>query len=457
LGAVDDNFVENKARLRELQRSLRERERILARLEALVSGGLNEAASLLSESRNVGLLAEDVSPESWDAAIEALRAALNTSPEEQLIRYEESTDQAELRSLNDERTSLRQQLSRAQDELDAMRALLADEGGFTHEAREQVSRLRSLNLFRNSAEPHCPLCEQPTNNLPSSELLELEITRVSEQLEGVTRHTPGLEALILQHEERINATKQLLQENRTALEALRRIDDQLTQLRDSAARRAYVLGRISLFLETLPQISDNSELRTEIAELQREIEQLEATLSDENIQERLDSIISFISRDLTMWAERLELEHRGNPFRLDLRYLQVVADTNNGPIRMDSMGSGANWVGCHLIAHLALHLWFVQKSRPVPRFLFLDQPSQVYYPAERNVESSLIDLEDEDRAAVIRMFELVRDVVSELHPDFQVIITEHADIAEDWYQEAVIERWRNGNALIPAEWIPSET
>jgi hypothetical protein len=74
--------------------------------------------------------------------------------------------------------------------------------------------------------------------------------------------------------------------------------------RDSAARRAYVLGRISLFLETLPQISDNSELRTEIAELQHEIEQLEANLSDENIQERLDSILSFISRDLTRWVER---------------------------------------------------------------------------------------------------------------------------------------------------------
>jgi hypothetical protein len=217
LGAVDDNYVSEKARLRDRKRSLRDLERTLARLKALASGGLNEAAGLLAEGRDVGLLAQDVLPESWDAAIEVLVAAINASPEEQLIRYEESTDQAELMRLNDERTSLRQQLTREQDELNAMRALLADESSFAREAREQVSRLRSLNLFRNSAEPHCPLCEQPTNNLPSSELLELEITRVSEQLEGVTRHTPGLEALILQHEERINATKQLLQAGRTHL------------------------------------------------------------------------------------------------------------------------------------------------------------------------------------------------------------------------------------------------
>lgn len=456
LGAVDDNFVAGKARLRELRRSLRDRDRTLARLETLESTGLSEAAALLAEGRDAGLLAQDEAPESLGAAVVALRIAVNASPEEQLIRYEESTDQAELLRLNDARASLRHQLAHYQDALEAMRALLSDENGFARETREQVSRLTSLRLFANSEEPCCPLCDQPTVNLPSSGTLELEMQRASEQLERVTRHTPGLEALIIQQEQRINGTKRLLHENRTALEALGRADDRLTQLRDNASRRAYVLGRISLFLETLPQVADYSELRAKISELRREIDQLESDLSDENMQGRLDSILSYISRDLTEWAERLELEHRGNPFRLDLRYLQIVVDTDNGPIRMDSMGSGANWVGCHLIAHLALHSWFVRKSRPVPRFLFLDQPSQVYFPAEQDIESSLTDLNDEDRLAVLQMFELIRDVVNGLSPNFQVIITEHADIAEDWFQEAVVERWRNGNALIPTEWLRGE-
>lgn len=62
-------------------------------------------------------------------------------------------------------------------------------------------------------------------------------------------------------------------------------------------------------------------------------------------------------------------------------------------------------------------------------------------------------LEDADRLAVIRLFELIRDVVAELCPGLQVIITEHADVTESWYQSAVIERWRNGAALIPPEWL----
>lgn len=89
----------------------------------------------------------------------------------------------------------------------------------------------------------------------------------------------------------------------------------------------------------------------------------------------------------------------------------------------------------------------------MPRFLFLDQPSQVYFPAERDVSGSMAVLDDEDRVAVIRMFELIRDVVADLSPGLQVIITEHADVTEGWYQAAVVERWRNGVALIPADWL----
>jgi hypothetical protein len=452
LGAVENDFVSSKARLKELKSSLRDRERTLARLESLASGRLGEVAGLLTEAYSIGLLDQNVALESWDEAIDMLRTAINLSLEEQIIRYEESIDQAEFIRLNEVRSSLRQQLVREQYELNAMRELLVNESGFTQESREQVSRLRSLNLLRDFSEPHCPLCDQPTNHLPSPDLLQREINRVSEQLEGVARQAPGLEALILQQEEQINITKQLLHENRIAREALQRMDEQLNQLRDDSVRRAYVIGRISLFLENLPQISDNSELHSEIAQLQDEIEQMEANLSDENMQERLNHILSLISRDLTEWSHRLQLEHQGNPFRLDLRHLQIVADTSNEIVPMRRMGSGSNWLGCHLIAHLALHKWFMQQSRPVPRFLFLDQPSQVYYPSDREVASSLANLEDTDRTKVTRMFELIRDVVRELHPGFQVIITEHADLSEDWYQEAVVERWRNGNALIPIEW-----
>jgi len=113
-------------------------------------------------------------------------------------------------------------------------------------------------------------------------------------------------------------------------------------------------------------------------------------------------------------------------------------------------------VGYHLIAHLALHLWFAERKRPVPRFLFLDQPSQVYFPAEKDVDGSMALVSEDDRLAVSRMLKLVFEVVARAStgglPGMQVIVTEHADINEPWFRDAVAERWRQGKKLVPDDW-----
>jgi hypothetical protein len=109
---------------------------------------------------------------------------------------------------------------------------------------------------------------------------------------------------------------------------------------------------------------------TKISQVREQIRVLEAELSDDAVQERLESVLSILSRSMSEWAQTLALEHSEYPLRLDLKRLTVVADTADGPIPMDRMGSGENWVGYHLIAHLALHRWFVTKDRPVTRFLF---------------------------------------------------------------------------------------
>jgi hypothetical protein len=99
-----------------------------------------------------------------------------------------------------------------------------------------------------------------------------------------------------------------------------------------------------------------------------------------------------------------------------------------------------------------LHCCFAEQGRPVPRFLFQDQPSQVYFPPERDVDGSLNALQSEDRAALQRMFKLIFDVVADKQPHLKVIITEHADLMEPWYQAAVVERWSGGRKLVPDEW-----
>ena len=75
------------------------------------------------------------------------------------------------------------------------------------------------------------------------------------------------------------------------------------------------------------------------------------------------------------------LEH-GEGACLDTNRLTVVADTAQGPAPLWRIGNAENWIGAHLVTHLALHRYFVRNNRPVPRLLMLDQPTQAYYPSE---------------------------------------------------------------------------
>lgn len=73
---------------------------------------------------------------------------------------------------------------------------------------------------------------------------------------------------------------------------------------------------------------------------------------DDATQERLLTALNLVGRDVTAFVTELGLEHGANPLRLDVRHLTVVADTDDGPLALAQMGSGENWVGYHVAAHL---------------------------------------------------------------------------------------------------------
>ncbi|MFI5825385.1 DUF3732 domain-containing protein [Streptomyces rishiriensis] len=172
-------------------------------------------------------------------------------------------------------------------------------------------------------------------------------------------------------------------------------------------------------------------------------------------QDRLDHALNYISTDMTAYAQGLNLEHSARSIRLDVRKLTVLADSDDGIVPLLRIGSGENWVGYHLVAHLALHRYFTLHQRPVPRMLLLDQVTQPFYPSEVAKDSGNPDLirSDADRNTVRGMFELMYRFTNDLAPHFQLIVSDHANLPDQWYQDCVRYNWRNGEALIPQDWI----
>jgi len=451
LGAVDDDHVRKQGELRRLREQLRAVDRRLAELAALRGDGVTRADALLSQARDAGLTQEVTS--TWAGAVAALRAVQNTPLARVDVRL---PDGAEFSRLSTERAELLQTQRRIRADIDAARAFSKDEKGFSHEAKEQKARLTTIGIFEGREPGHtCPLCEQglPKENAPPQVVsMQGALTDVTSRMESVARVEPHIENAISALEVRLQDMQQSITRNRTQMEAVRTANASLSEAHGDSAKKAHVLGRVSLYLESMPDVPDTKELEGQAESLRAKCKQLEEELSDERVQEQLASIASLLSEKLTKWARELGLEHSEFPMRLDLKKLTLVADTVDGAIPMSRIGSGENGVGFHLIAHLALHQWFVQRSRPVPRFIFFDQPSQVYFPADKDVDGSMGLVPDEDRQRVRQMFELIFRAVEEVSPGLQVILIEHADLNEEWFRNSIVERWRGGKKLVPDDW-----
>jgi len=452
LGAVDDEYVRKREELRRLRDQLRTVERQLAELNAIRGDGVGKASALLAQARDVGL--SEIVTESWQETITALRQAAMVN----LGLIGEMPNSGEYGRLSDERSELLNEQRRLKDELDAVRSFERDANGYSREASEQHSRLVSIGMFDDVAPGHsCPLCAQVLpegDRQPQLAELRGELQSVASRLDTVVQNTPRIERAASEIAGRLDRTRAALIANRQQLEAVRATNEPLRLAHDEITRRALVQGRMSLYLESVPELPDTSALERRAEDIRLAYAALEGDLSDEVVTEHMTSIGAILSRRMSAGAQHLMLEHSAFPLRLDTKRLTLVADTENGPVPMSRMGSGENWVGYHLIAHLALHGWFTHRDRPVPRFLFLDQPSQVYFPPEREVaaEMSVNDLSEDDRSAVKRMFQYVFSTVQSISPCFQVIVTEHADIDEEWFQTAVSERWRGGMKLVPEDW-----
>lgn len=454
LGAIREDRLALEQELTRARRELRRAELLLREGEAVAGRGITKATGLFEEARQVGLLPHDqIAPIEIGDLRTALSELVNWTPSQATFP---STDR--LTQLQEERLQLQNELDSQTDAVRAAQSFASEAEGYASESEEQELRLQAIGLFDTSGHDAgtCPVCNSSLETpVPNATAITQSLEQLRSNLEFTTRDRPRLRGYIEGLETKREELRQRIREKTEDIESIHREDESAKKIRELNIRRGWVVGRISLWLESVSQIDETAHLRLEVEAKRSEVQALEQELADEEKQQRLASALNRVGAQISVWANRLQLEHSGNPVRLDLSRLTVVVDREDRPIPLDRMGSGENWVGYHLITYLALQKYFIEQSRPVPRFLFLDQPSQVYYPADRDetLQGSLETIRDDDRAAVARMYDLILDVVADLSPQFQVIITDHADLTDARFKLVVVERWRHGQALVPTTWI----
>jgi hypothetical protein len=447
LGVVNEENLALESERTRLRRELTIEKRRLDESLSLRGGGASRAISLFSESKEVGLLPKDevVDFDDYDAVKSVLESVDTWQP-----APVDTVGMDRLSYLQSELSDCESELQNLNIEIDEAKLFSGASNSFEDAAKHQVIRLSSIGLFEqiDFTPNHCPFCssEFGENQIPNVESVKTAITNLNKEIEGIEKERPKIREYLDILEEKRQGLREKIQSIRFAIDGVYEQNQSAKRHQDLTARRARVVGRISLWLESI-NVSDNYEGKQEtIRRLENRLDELDKLLNRDDLQERLMSALNRIAVDMSLWAKELKLEHGEHPYRLDMGKVTVMVDKPDRPIPLRQLGSGANWVGVHLVTYFALHKFFIEANRPVPNFLFIDQPSQVYFPSEREGHGQDWDM-------IRDLYNFIFERVSNLNNRLQVIIVDHANIEDIKFSKAVNEDWHNDDDnLIPVDW-----
>ena len=446
-GAISEEALAMENERSILKRRLILEKRKLEENRNLMGGGSDRAISLIAEARQVGLLDEKVQIDyqNYQEMFSILQATMNWTPNN--VVHSDGMDR--LTFLQSRLQDMRDEFSEIGINIDNAKKFIGETTGYFSEAQHQKMRLESIGLFEqlDFNPDKCPLCsgvlEQP---LPSVEMIKASIVNLDKSIANVTREQPKLRLYIDNLEQERENKREEIRLLEAEIDGIYQQEEERIRLRDINARRGKVVGRISLWVESVKNDTESEKQEQIVKKIEKRIEEIDNILDRESVEERKQSALSRIQEDMTKWAKELQLEHCDNPYRLDMNKVTVVVDKPERPVPLKQLGSGSNWVGVHLISYFALQHFFINANRPVPRFLFLDQPSQVYFPSE--MDEKQIDWNEVDK-----MYQFIINRTNEAKGKLQVIIVDHADLKDDFFRKFVCEDWwSSDDNLVPRDW-----
>lgn len=427
---------EAKQELRRIQLQIPKQNMVKASVIALFSDCLSEYLAL------AGTPLTELTPElMWKNPKPALRKIMERS-----VRIDGLSDEFEKKrnGLLDTKAELMIKLRAAQGDLRLAKTSIDSASGFG-------LTMTSLPIPSSSALEEtavCPFCDAHSDT-PEDEANKLSdaIHWLNNELKlsSYARESFGEERRAIEKE--IKAIEAQLKEVQNALKPL---DEEITRLKlsknidESAQRAKFRLEEaIKQRIEKPPSDLVDSEaywkarvkvLADEMAEYQvaSELEKLQNDINDKmrQIGQNFDFEKAYKPVDLRFDLETFDLWH------------QKDKDTK---VYLRSMGSGANWLYSHLTLFLSLHYQFAARADSgckIPPILFLDQPTQVYFPAALDagkkfapevlaIQANRQDKLEDDIDAVTNMFNQIANFCTDTHQQTgvmpQMIICDHAD------------------------------
>ncbi|WP_068635365.1 DUF3732 domain-containing protein [Thauera butanivorans] len=468
LGAVTPTLMAKQFELGRARQELRRKERELKDAQEVSARWLADLRAKFSEAQELGLAAKPEQELSRGQMIERLEEvvartdltlSVSTSTISDALR-ELSGLEVEEREVSRELTTLRHRLS----EMNRMRVGVDQ---YQDALALQRGRLQLSNwlVSHTDDEADCPMCGSHTDSAKRKLAVLSERLREVEAEAGVDKEVPAAFDRELQRvTEEVGQATERLRSVQIRKRALSGRSDEARQRQFAAQRAERFVGNLESALDLHRRLGSDSELVEEVVRLRELVQRLEAELREQDVEARKRRALHAISNNAGRLLPHLDVESPNDPISLEINDLTIKV---RGPERDDylsEIGSGSNWLSYHLAVLLALHQFFLSQRRgPVPAFLVLDQPSQVYFPKrivarpedEEDEEAEEPQLRDEDVDAVRQAFEVMGRVALDTKGGLQLIVLDHAsrDVWGDIDGVVGLPEWRNGVKLVPMAWL----
>ncbi len=460
LGFVDQEYYITsqkinllKSELRKLELSLPKKRQQEELNEQVLNSYMSEYASVTG-SRLVSETSQTLlnNPYLWFQKIQKLDISYDGSSEEssiQLKKFEKQRAElvVELRGLERKQQSISSSIEYAEKYATNLENL-----GYPNTAREAVAE--------------CPFCEQKTN------AIEKEFSELSEAVNWLNtqlKNSPYMKSSFQSDERKvIQEINQKRKEVKEVEGQILNAENKIKEISERSSVRDVAL-RIKLRIENfLEDLSSNkiSDIEKEIEKLRKQIQEHNRTLAAYNVKQELAKVEASVSNTMNIIGNRLDFEESYKP--LNLRFSFETFDLwnekdKNKKVFLRSMGSGANWLYCHLVLFMSLHKLFCERGEEckIPPIVFFDQPTQVYFPntsldttqefdAKALVSTDKVQHVDDDIESVNRFFSELIDFCDSTEKETgikpQIIITDHADHLKldngKVFEKYVRARWR---------------
>jgi hypothetical protein len=466
LGAETSRTLAARQDLSQVLKQLKRLSTDLRHIESTAARWAAEGRSWLQQAMELGLTPVRAVPNEWRDILAQLReAAGSTAPLRgpSVSGIDSTIDrmavlQAEVRRLSTDAGEHKQRLAE-------IRHLNQSAQRFGGALELQRERLALSTWIRERLDDQ----ETPLERRAADAMMVERLCGTLETIELQVRTQPVVRGSLDKEEtDRRQALSIVLEALTGARKELAAYERESDAARAIGARHAFAerfLGRLEQALNQYDDADRTGPLKDDIKALSaREIE-LRAEIDAGAIRRKQDLALNEIQTLTDALVPQLDGEWKAAPIRLNVQELTIEVTREGRQHFLWEIGSGANWLAYHIAITVALQQFFGSRDHnPVPGLLIYDQPSQVYFPkrvTEREIDDSedlSVKWPDEDVEAVKSVFKLLGNVVSNASSPLQVIVLDHAD--EDVWGNLpgveVRQIWRNGEKLVPLEWLTED-